>query len=323
MNKPSLLISSIVLSSILSNSDACSSFVLSNSNTSNPSSILVKVRDASFPTTKSKLATEDLRFFHDQGYPYVGLMFSQTDTNPGVRENIAAGTNNQGVSVAVNFATSQNKRIKTLYGSIASRETDILRAILEQAKTIDDAKQIIKQLDNQNKLVPCLITISDKQNGLIVEIGADDQKNIRYEVKSTDTSGSVYVANQFDTPMLSTPTYNVSISKDSANRLQRLTELFSKPVNVTTASAMSIAKDYASDEMNSIFRYPTRATYMANTSNGVTNLWIEFTDIGQIYNRAAITLNETFWSSHKDGDVIVASDSPFVPEKHISTVTTY
>ncbi len=135
--------------------------------------------------------------------------------------------------------------------------------------------------------------------------------------------GYGYISNHFDTALLSG--YNQTIPQDSANRYKRIGELFAKnasdPYNISTA--MRFSKDYNDGELNSIFRNASRMTYIVSGNEQQSTLFIEFTNTAQLYNRAIITLDQNFWKSHKDGDVIIDADQPYDRGPAIEKFVTY
>ncbi|OGO92635.1 MAG: hypothetical protein A3F10_00290 [Coxiella sp. RIFCSPHIGHO2_12_FULL_42_15] len=309
---------------IIQITSACTSFIQNGSSPSNSTPILTKVRDTAYSVAQGSFHKEDLRFFRNSGvYAYIAVMFGQ-QSSQGARNFISVGTNEKGLSVALNFATSESSLIKQLYGSIAQQESDIIKEILQKASTVQEAQEVIHALNKSNALVPCLLSLSDSQNGLIAEIAVDTNKNIHYEFKSSISSNNaLYVTNHFDTSTL--VNYNQVISIDSSTRYDRIKQLMNDNAGqqYTVPKALTFAKDYNDGELNSVFRNASRMSYVVQGGQQQSTLFIEFTNTAQLYNRALLVLDQNFWSSHKDGDVIIDADKSFNPGKKIEKFLTY
>ena len=322
------LVAASLLLSVLQTSNSCTSFLATGNNVANHIPMLTKVRDTSYSVLQPsyKDYKEDLRFFHQEGalYAYVAAMFGQ-GSSAGSRDFIAAGTNEKGLSITLNYATSESQLIKQLYGKegIAKDESKIIETILSNASTIQEAKNLIVAIDQKNSLVPCILTMSDGNSGMVVEIAVDADKKIHYDFKEPNAMGYDYITNHFDTALLSG--YNQVISEDSADRYNRISELFAKNANdpYTISTALRFSKDYNDGELNSIFRHASRMTYIVAGNEQQSTLFIEFTNTAQLYNRAVITLDKKFWSAHKHGDRIIDADQPYNPGPEIDKFMTY
>lgn len=312
---------------------SCTSFIKTGDLTSNYAPILTKVRDTAYPVSKSAYYKEDLRFFRQDAssWAYIAVMFGQQSNN-GERNNISVGTNEAGLSLALNYATSQAKLIKTLYnGSIAADETKIMGYLLQHSANVQDAMDSIKAIDQQQikdvpYLVPCILTMSDHKSGAVVEIAVesvDGDKKIHYQFKTADRTGNTYVTNHFDLPLLMS--FNYSPTQDSAARYNRISELFNQDTNMLydLSTALRFAKDYNGGELNSIFRNASRTTYIVEGKEQQAKLFVEFTNTAQLYNKAVITLDKNFWLSHKDGDFIINADESYVPPSAVDQFMTY
>ena len=339
-------------------SDACTAYV---KRSLDGRVVLCKNRDSSLGTHHTEQAemacywTEDLRMFKPDGKnKYVALMYSQFSTK-GKRIIISSGINEHGLSVTYNYDTAQATEIKNTVRSIAKAESNVTKQILENAKTVSEAKKQIEKLKKDGTLVPMFIAMSDKENYAIAEIAAinigeytfqraepawnieDLELKIRYKkpVKIADFHSGIYVANHFDNEKLRPPCeeeltkYNYKLyMMDSVKRLFQIERLMQRIAGINVAinptkepyysmeAAMMCAKDHHDGEIDSINRESTKALFITEASkDGPSKLFIEFTSPAQMYNRAEIVLDDAFWSRYGDDGAVVAYDKRYIPAK--------
>ncbi|PJE79625.1 hypothetical protein CI610_01404 [invertebrate metagenome] len=262
--------------------NACTSVGFSGTSAEGGGTLIAKNRDAPFT------GYQRLSVFHPKGkYAYVALMYGN-DEHTKVYPYISAGTNEAGLTVVVNDASSN------LPDDPNAVETRIMRKILMQYDSVAAVQKDAAKLFGQND--PALYLLSDGKQVANFQAGYDN----RYAGRVT-AHGTVWNTNYYH--LKSVLVDNKMIPDSTKARTAVLKEwLKIKPESVSVGDITRLLASHYNGPLKSISRQYTVAKYMVrHEPDRAPVLMVKETIPTQPYNAYSITLDEKFFQSTHEG----------------------
>ncbi|PVX51900.1 hypothetical protein C7377_0192 [Balneicella halophila] len=172
-----LIIALLILMTSISVGLACTTAVISGKNTKDGRPIIWKLRD-------TESYKNDVRYFSDGKYAYVGLMDSR-DTNG---ENVWGGTNNVGFSIMNSASFNVNEADTTDY---KDQEGRFMKKALQQCETLEDLENLLVTLPRPMGLAAHFGVIDAKGGAAFYEV--NNQTYTKFDANDLETAPNGYV----------------------------------------------------------------------------------------------------------------------------------